>query len=262
MTVFHIYYEPDKSKVLSGIDERIKTREPGYICVADGNILTMVHKNIEYRKVVQGSMFSIVDSSWVPLLVKYIYGYKWEQYCGSQIFDDMTKMKRYRMYFLGSSQKVLDALKKEMVEVDANILDMTFKELPFCKVEEFDYEDIAANINADNPDIIWVALGAPKQEQFAARLVKHLNRGVVIPVGAVFNFRSGLGIKRAPQWMVKMHLEFVYRIFSEPSKQIKRCYNIISTLPVIILEEYRKKNQKATMTSLHLKSWQEIQQDS
>ena len=119
MTIFHINYEPDKSKVLSRINERINSGTSRYICVADGNILTMVHRNPEYRKVVQEAMFSIVDSSWVPLFVKYIYGYKWEQYCGSQIFDDMTKMKHYRMYFLGSSQKVLDALKKEMVEVDA-----------------------------------------------------------------------------------------------------------------------------------------------
>lgn len=41
---------------------------------------------------------------------------------------------------------------------------MTFLELPFRKVEEFDYEGIAKTIEADGADIIWVALGAPKQE--------------------------------------------------------------------------------------------------
>lgn len=237
MTVFHINYEPDREKVLSEIDGRIKSGEPGYVCVADGNILTMVHKDLEYRKVVQGSMFSIVDSSWVPLFVRRIYGWKWEQYCGSQIFDDVTKMKRYRMLFLGSNQTVLDALRNKMGEIDAAILDMKFVELPFCNVEDFDYEGIASEINADRPDIVWVALGAPKQEQFASRLVKHLRRGVVIPVGAVFNFRSGLGIRRAPQWMVKCHIEFIWRIFSEPRKQICRCWNIIRTLPSIYKEE-------------------------
>lgn len=240
--IFHINYEPDKSKVLFRIDERINSRIPDYICVADGNILAMAHKDNGYRKVVQGSMFSIVDSSWVPLFVKCIYGYRWEQYCGSQIFDDIIRMGKYRMYFLGSQHNVLDALRNNLSRIVPEISNMKFVELPFCNVEDFNYKDIAADINADNPDIIWVALGAPKQEYFASLLVPYLKRGVVIPVGAVFNFRSGLGIKRAPRWMVKMHMEFVYRVFSEPYKQIRRCYNIISSLPDIIITEKQRKS--------------------
>lgn len=237
MTIFHINYEPDKFKVLSRIDERVKSGGPGYICVADGNILTMVHKDLEYRKVVQGSMFSIVDSSWVPVFVKKLYGLKWQQYCGSQIFDDITRARKYRMCFLGAKQEVLDALKSKMIDIDPSIGEMKFIELPFCRAEDFNYKEIAAAINNDAPDIIWLSLGAPKQEIFASRLTPLLKKGIVIPVGAVFNFRSGLGIKRAPQWMVKCHIEFVWRIFSEPRKQIRRCWNIIRTLPSIYREE-------------------------
>ena len=85
-----------------------------------------------------------------------------------------------------------------------------------------------------------MALGAPKQERFAARLTPLLRRGVVIPVGAVFNFRAGLGIRRAPQWMVRMHLEFIYRIFSEPRKQLRRVWQILRWTPSILREERRK----------------------
>lgn len=239
MTIFHINYEPDKTKVLSEIDKRIDFGKSGYICVADGNILTMVHKDLEYRKVVQGSMFSIVDSNWVPVYVKRLYGHKWQQYCGSQIFDDLTRAGKYRMYFLGASGQVLDALKSEMEKIDPAIRNMKFRELPFCKVEDFDYKSIADEINRDSPDIIWLSLGAPKQEIFASRLAPLLDKGVVIPVGAVFNFRAGLGIRRAPKWMVKCHLEFVFRIFSEPRKQLRRCRDIVFTLPAIIREEKR-----------------------
>lgn len=241
-TYFNINYEFEIAEVWKRIDVAIEKKVCGYICVVDGNILSMAHKDLSYRNTVNNALFSICDSSWIPIYINLLYGFNPQQYSGSQIFDDVTRMKRYRMYFLGSSQKVLDALKRKMAEVDANILDMTFKELPFCNVEDFNYKDIAADINADNPDVIWLSLGAPKQEQFAARLVIHLNRGVVIPVGAVFNFRAGLGIKRASQWMVKMHLEFVHRILLEPRKQIKRCCKIVSTLPAIIVEEYQKKS--------------------
>lgn len=270
MKVFNINYEPCVEKVHAEIERRcgraagtcvaasqetVSARTvpemeadqpacPGWICVADGNILAMVHNDLQYRQTVEGSLFAIVDSSWVPLFVRHIYGWKWRQYCGSQIFDDITKMRRYRMYFLGTKQEVLDALREQMVKVDPDIARMKFVELPFCSAEEFDYPSIAADINADNPDIIWLALGAPKQEKFAAMLVPYLKRGVVIPVGAVFNFRSGLGIRRAPQWMVKCHLEFVYRIFSEPGKQLRRCRDIIATFPKIYREELKRKNDK------------------
>lgn len=240
-TYFNINYEPDRNAVLQSIRMLCNHVEPSYICVADGNILAMVHRDPEYRKVVNGSVFSIVDSSWVPLFVRLMTGEKWHNYTGSQLFEDITESKKYRMYFLGSKREVLDALKEKMTEVDPAIAGMKFMELPFCGADEFDYQSIADAVNADNPDIVWISLGAPKQEMFASRLTPLLKRGVVVPVGAVFNFRSGLDIKRAPAWMIKCHLEFLYRIFSEPKKQWKRCREIISALPSILAEEREKR---------------------
>ena len=240
-TYFNINYELSIPEVHRRIDEQLLKDEAGYICVADGNILQMVHKDTEYRNTVNGGMFSICDSSWVPLYLKRLYGMKVDQYCGSQIFEDILRMKKYRMLFMGASQEVLDALKANITEkYDARISEMTFMELPFKGVDEFDYKSIAETINRDNPDIIWLALGAPKQEIFASRLTPYLNRGVVIPVGAVFKFYSGVGEKRAPTWAIRTHTEWLFRILREPKKQTRRCWNIIRTLPKIYLEEKRK----------------------
>lgn len=74
-----------------------------------------------------------------------------------------------------------------------------------------------------------------------SRLKPYLKRGVMIAVGAAFKFYSGTDVKRAPHWMVKMHLEFAYRIFSEPKKQLKRCGWIVYTLPGLLYREWRKK---------------------
>lgn len=243
--VFQINFEPDREEVLRLVGSRCREAgRPAYVCVADGNILSMVHYDDEYRKVVNGSMFSIVDSSWVPVMVKRLTGEHWEQYCGSDIFKDITECGKYRQYFLGSSREVLDALKASLSPVDPEIEGMTFEELPFCKVEDFDYENIAKKINKDSPDIVWLSLGAPKQERFAARLTPLLERGVVIPVGAVFNFRSGLGIRRAPGWVVKSHLEWLWRIFFEPGKQIRRCWRIVRTFPEVYKCEKRSRDKK------------------
>lgn len=238
---FNIRYELDPSKVLEAIDLRLRQDGGSYICVADGNILTQVHRDEEYRSVINGAMFSICDSSWVPIYLRLLYGIKAPQYCGSQIFDDIINSKKYRMAFLGASREVLDALKRNLAVIDPRIADMTFMELPFREADAFDYKGIAAEVNAEAPDIIWLALGAPKQERFASGLAPLLGRGIIIPVGAVFNFRAGLGIRRAPEWMIRCHLEFAWRIFSEPRKQLRRVWGIITTTPSTLWQEYKRK---------------------
>lgn len=239
---FNINYEFDKPTVWREIDTQLRKEGACYICVADGNVLQMVHRDREYRKVVNDALFSICDSSWVPVFLKRIYGIQYQQYCGSQIFEDLIGRKEYRHFFIGTSERVLEGLRNELSAKTPSIKGMSFYAPPFCKVDEFDYQGIAKMINADNPDIIWVALGAPKQECFMHKLQPLLKRGVMIGVGAVFNFYCGLenAPKRAPQWMVRHHLEFVYRIISEPRKQWKRCKQIIFTFPAVYREEKRK----------------------
>lgn len=243
---FHINYNLDSTAVLTELDKQIAKDEVSYICVADGNILQLVHHDVKYRQVVNGGMFSICDSSWVPVFLKWIYGIRVCQYCGCQIFHDVLCKKKYRMFFVGSSARLLDVLQEKLTEeYDSRIKDMHFYELPFCGVDDFDYPAIAGIINKNCPDIIWVALGAPKQEIFMSRLKPYLNRGVMIAVGAVFKFYSGVAEKRAPQWMIRNRMEFVYRLLLGPRKQLKRCWAIVFALPAVLWNEWRRKGRKS-----------------
>lgn len=127
------------------------------------------------------------------------------------------------MLFMGTNQRILDALQTSLANDHPEVKEMRFMELPYCNVDDFDYHAIAEMVNKDNADIIWVALGAPKQEIFMNRLKPHLNKGVMIAVGTVFGFYSELPDvpHRSPRWLQKCHLEFVHRLFTEPKKQFK-----------------------------------------
>ena len=243
-TYFNIRYEFDRERVHERIAEQVAAGKADYVCVADGVILNVANRDPEYLETVNGGMFSICDSSYVPLYIKWIYGEKFEQYCGSQIFADIVRSRKYRMIFMGTSQHILDGLKENLREMNPDVGGMTFCELPFKAVDEFDYSAIARMIEEDGAEIIWVALGAPKQEIFMSRLKPHLRHGVMIAVGAAFKFYSGIDEKRAPEWMLKAHLEFVYRIFRDPKKQLKRCGWIVVTLPGLLYREWRKKHNK------------------
>lgn len=236
-TYFNINYEFDKQQVHRAIENAQK----GYICVADGVVMNTANRNPEYLKVVNGSMFSICDSSWVPVYLKSIYGVKYEQYCGAEIFKDIVTSRKYRMIFMGTRRSTLEGLKKELTKMNPDVEGMRFLELPFQKVEDFDYPEIAKIIQNDGAKIIWVALGAPKQERFMNYLLPHLSQGVAIGVGAAFKFYSGTEEKRCPNWMQKCHMEFVYRIIQDPKKQFKRCFWILWSLPGLYFGEVKRK---------------------
>lgn len=75
-------------------------------------------------------------------------------------------------------------------------------------------------INDSKADIIWVGLGAPKQENWMFDHKDKVN-GVMIGVGAGFDYHAG-NIKRAPMWMQKMSLEWLYRLMQDPKRLFKR----------------------------------------
>lgn len=242
-TYFNIRYEFDRDAVHQAIGRRLTEAGSDYVCVADGVILNIANREPRYLKVINGGLLTICDSGFVPLYIRWIYGTRYENYTGSEIFLDVVSCRKYRMIFLGTQQDILDGLKRELSKSNPAISDMTFHELPFCDVEDFDYPAIAKMVEDDGADIVWVALGAPKQEYFMAKLQPHLHHGVMIAVGAAFKFFSGKGVHRAPEWMIRHHLEFVHRIYAEPRKQIRRCYHILRTLPGLLYNEWKHKNR-------------------
>ncbi|WP_300504705.1 WecB/TagA/CpsF family glycosyltransferase [uncultured Duncaniella sp.] len=247
-TFFNIRYEFDRVQIHTEILSQLSKHGGDYICVADGVILDHVNRDEKYNKIVNNGMFAICDSSYVPLYLKWIYGIHRQQYSGSQIFEDIISQRKYRMIFMGASNEILGALQKKLLKINPDVATMKFVELPFKKVNEFDYPSIAKMIEDDGADIIWIALGAPKQEYFMANLKPHLSHGVMIAVGAAFKFFSGIDAKRAPEWMVKNHMEFIHRIFSEPKKQIRRCWGIVKSLPKLLIQESNRKRKSLKYT--------------
>jgi len=82
-------------------------------------------------------------------------------------------------------------------------------------------ENVIEQINASKPDILLVAMGAPKQEIWIAEHQSQLNVPVVVGVGGLFDYYSG-AIRRAPRWMRAASIEWVWRLLMEPRAKGKR----------------------------------------
>ena len=90
----------------------------------------------------------------------------------------------------------------------------------FVKLDQ-DQPEIIDRINAAKPDVLFVALGNPKQELWMGRNRGKLDVGVMIGIGGTFNFIAGK-VKRAPKWMQRCGLEWIYRILQEPGRLWRR----------------------------------------
>jgi len=235
---FNIKLEFDKTHVHKTIQETIQRKGKGYVCSIESNNLTVANTNPAFLAVVNEALINICDGSVIAKILGLIHRKALSSYVGADLFMNFVQMHRYRQFFLGNNKEVLSGLKTNLSRIDPSIEQMTFMELPFKDVEQFEYELIADQINKDKPDIIWVSLGAPKQEFFMSYLNPHINQGVMFGFGAIFNFNSGVGkVKRAPKLLRKFYLEWLYRAFNEPKKNVPRYWRFVKILPRLIVNE-------------------------
>ena len=95
-------------------------------------------------------------------------------------------------------------------------------------------------INAENPDVLFIGMTAPKQEKWAYQHFNKLKALHIGCIGAVFDFYAG-DVKRAPKWIVKTGFEWSYRLFSEPKRLWKRyLFGNISFVHKLVKEKLMK----------------------
>lgn len=207
------------------IQSRLDWLRGRYICVANVHTTVMSYENEAYRNIQNNAAMALPDGA--PLS---IYSQKHgfadaQRVTGPDLMLEMLKIKKdggepFRHFFYGSTQQTLDAM-RERIEKDypnAEIAGMYSP--PFRELSADEDAAITALINKAEPDIVWVGLGAPRQEEFMHRHQGRVN-AVMIGVGAGFDYLAG-NIKRAPKLMQKLSLEWLYRFMQDPRRLWKR----------------------------------------
>jgi len=121
------------------------------------------------------------------------------------------------VYVLGGDRAAVDAAFAKLAIPGLKVAGV---DPAFVKLDE-DQPEIVERINAAKPDILFVALGNPKQELWMGRHAAQLDAGVMIGIGGTFNFLAGR-VRRAPRWMQRCGAEWIYRICQEPGRLWRR----------------------------------------
>lgn len=211
---------------LSSIEDLVKLKHPSYITYTNVHVVVIAKKNQDLRYALGAA--SIVSPDGMPLVwVAKKRGYKGIERCsGPDMMNNILEASLnngWNNYFYGSTSETLEKLKQNLCRRFPGIKIAGMQSPPFRALSSEEKFDIAKEINELSPDLIWVGLGAPKQEIWMHEFSDLLNRGVMLGVGAAFDFHAGLQ-KRAPLWLQKFGMEWMYRLLTEPKRLWRRYF--------------------------------------
>lgn len=211
------------SETIQYLTENLEKLRGKYICVSNVHTTVMSYEDEAYRKIQNNAAMVLPDGK--PLsVVSRMYGFKEAQkVSGPDLMPEIFKVsekKGYTHYFYGSTEETLNKLKEALLVRYPKLKIAGVYSPPFRLLTEEEDEKIIRQINEAAPDFIWVGLGAPKQEIW---MYEHRNKlcGIMLGVGAGFDFQAGT-VKRAPVWMQKSGLEWLYRLTQDPKRLFKR----------------------------------------
>jgi N-acetylglucosaminyldiphosphoundecaprenol N-acetyl-beta-D-mannosaminyltransferase len=172
-----------------------------------------------------------------------------ERVCGPDVMLSLCDRGRaigLRHYFLGGNPGVPEQLAARLTERFPGLQVAGTESPPFRPLSLEEDAALVERINAAEPHVVWVGLGSPKQELWAADHQDRLATGLILPVGAAFDFHSGR-VRRAPRWMQRLGLEWLFRLAMDPRRLFRRYVVTNSRFVLLVLKEElaRRRSRRA-----------------
>jgi N-acetylglucosaminyldiphosphoundecaprenol N-acetyl-beta-D-mannosaminyltransferase len=199
----------DKAKALLQEDRTV------YCVTPNAEIAYEAMHGEELRSILNGADLVLPDGAGVVLASKILGTPLKEKVAGVDFADrlmDVMVQEGYRLYLLGSKPGIAELAAEKMLQKHPGLI--------ICGTADGYFKDedaVVAKVNEAQADILFVCLGAPKQEQFMARHKDALNVRMMLGLGGTLDSFAGT-VKRAPKWMIAMNLEWFYRLLKEPKR--------------------------------------------
>lgn len=210
--------------VLGVIQGWIERREPHYVCCVPAHAVMEAYDHPEIRDVYAESGLNTPDGMAIVWLLHQA-GYKQvERVYGPDLLLAACGYgldHGWSHYFYGSSPEAVAKLVENLKKRFPGLRVAGFESPPFRMLTTPEENETVQRINAAEPDILWVSLGSPKQEEWMNRHTSLITSPVLVGVGAAFDFLSGVK-PQAPRWIQRIGLEWFYRLISEPKRLWKR----------------------------------------
>ncbi|CDQ18922.1 WecB/TagA/CpsF family glycosyltransferase [Halobacillus karajensis] len=206
----------DHVTLVQQLQQHIEKREKSFVATANPEIVMRAHDDSYYMNCLQAASYITADGVGIVKASQLLKNPLPERVTGYDIMMEFLKKaneNKYRIYLLGAKE---DTLERAVKTINHDYPDI---EVAGYRNGYFHWDDptIAEDIERTKPDIIFVALGAPKQERWIAENFQTFGQGVFICVGGSIDVIAG-DVKRAPIKWQNMNLEWLYRLMRQPSR--------------------------------------------
>ena len=224
-------------EALDRIEKFFEEKKPKIIATANAEMLMRATYDEELKKILNDAELVVPDGAGTVWAAHHL-GYQMpERVAGYDLAQELMKRapeKNRRIYFFGSAPNVAEKAKLKAEELYPGIKIVGTRNGFFSADDE---SKIISEIKSAQPDLLFAALGVPKQEKFLAKYKDELNVPVSIGVGGTFDVMAGV-MKRAPKWMQRAKLEWLFRAILQP----KRAGRLIA-LPKFVLKVHSSKQK-------------------
>ena len=210
----------DMDKTLRLVEDNCEAWRGKYICVANVHTTVTAHDDPTYLRVQNGAVMALPDGGPLSRYSRKKGFADAARVTGPDLMRELLKesgTKHYRHYFYGSTQETLDILREKITEKYPGAVIAGMYSPPFRPLTADEDAEIVEKINAAKPDVLFVCVGAPKQEIFMQAHKAELNVRLMAGLGGSLDAFAGT-VKRAPKWMIRCNLEWLYRLIKEPKR--------------------------------------------
>jgi N-acetylglucosaminyldiphosphoundecaprenol N-acetyl-beta-D-mannosaminyltransferase len=182
------------------------------------------HQDANFRHVLNSADLWIPDGIapvWIARLKGFSNAMRTPGVDLMRIFFETAVKEGYSSFFYGDTENTLASLERNLKTEYPKLQIAGVFSPPFKILTQEEDDGIIDMINKAKPDVLWVSLGLPKQEQWIFEHRYRLNVPIAVGVGAAFGFLSGQ-VKHAPDWLGNLGFEWLWRLVHEPRKLWRR----------------------------------------
>ncbi len=205
------------AQAVESVEKLIAAQKNSIVATVNAEMLLRATQDDAFKKILNAAELVVPDGAGAVWAARHL-GYEMpERVAGFDLVQELMKIapsKGYKFFLFGASPGIADKAKLKARELYPRIEIVGTRNGYFTAADE---PEIISQIKNSKPDILLAALGVPKQEKWLSAHKDELNIPVSIGVGGTFDVMAGV-VKRAPLWMQRAKLEWLYRAMLQPSR--------------------------------------------
>ena len=208
------------AEALDRIDEMVASGEPHYAVTANVDFCVQAFEDVELRRILVEAHLALCDGTPLVWASRFFGNPLPERVAGADLVPmliNRASERGYRIFFLGGAPQVTQQAVQRLERLHPEVIIAGHYSPPFQPLLDMNHDEIVERIRQARPDLLFVSFGCPKAEKWMAMHYRRLGVPVSIGVGATIDFLAG-NVRRAPNWMQRAGLEWLFRMAQEPRR--------------------------------------------